>query len=69
MTWGNPNSAAARAAVRRARKGLDSPARRRVLVRGAQNRHTRIRVLLDSEDEEGRERDGRALPWPFRWRA
>lgn len=64
MTWGNPNSAAARAVVRRARKGLDTPARRRVLKRGAQDRHTRIKVV--GEDEEWRRHNRRTLPWPFR---
>jgi len=64
MSWGNPNSAAARAVARRARKGLDSPARRRVLKRGAQDRHTRIKVIAEDEEWAGRNR--RALPWPFR---
>ena len=66
MTWGNPNSAAARAVARRARKGLDTPARRRVLARGAQSRHTSIRVVTEGEDEELREHNRRVLPWPFR---
>ena len=66
MTWGNSNSAGARAVARRARKGLDSPARRRVLQRGARERHTLIRVVPETEDEEMREHTGLAFRWPFR---
>ncbi len=58
MSWGDPNSASARAviqraregldapgrrrALRRARKGLDTPARRRALKRAARDPHTFI---------------------------
>lgn len=66
MSWGDPNSAAARAVARRAARGLDSRARRRVLARGAKDRHTRISVTRGAEDEEWNEQNGHAFPWPFR---
>jgi hypothetical protein len=66
MTWGDPNSAAARAVARRARKGLDTSARRRVLTRGAKNRHTKIRVNPSTEDEELNEQNDRSFLWRFR---
>ena len=60
MSWGDPNSAAARAVIRRARKGLDTPARRRALMRAARDPHTKIEVVAEdeaeiAEDEEGNE--------------
>ena len=66
MTWGNSNSAAARAVERRARKGLDSPAWRRVLKRGARERHTLIRVVPETENEERQQQTSLAFRWPFR---
>lgn len=66
MSWGDQDSASARAVIRRARKGLDSRARRRVLRRGAKDPHTQIRVILGTEDEDRDEQGGYVPLWPFR---
>lgn len=66
MTWGDPDSAAARAVARRARKGLDTSARRRVLARGAKNPHTKIRVSPEAEDEEWNDQNDRSFLWRSR---
>lgn len=65
MSWGDPNSASARAVIQRARegldtpgrrrammrarKGLDTPARRRALKRAAREAHTRIEFGADDD--------------------